>query len=322
MTIAHWDEVRARDVDTAGLRCRWTNLGNATGSVTVGVRRLELEAGWRPTPPHRHGAEEEIFYVLRGSGLSWQDGATYEIRAGDCLVHRAGAEAHTLRAGEDGLVALAFGERLQTELCILPRTDSGWLGTSWVTAGDGGNPWERDHAVGSLDFPAPSERPATIVNVADIEAVRWGRGTIAAQRRDLGRTAGSIRTGLKHCTVPAGKQATPIHCHSAEEELFLILEGSGELHLYRDPDPIWSVGVDERHPLRAGTVVARPAGTGVAHALHAGPDGLTFLAYGTRVAHDSCYYPQSRKVFLRGLQVAFTVDPVPYWHGEGEAPLA
>ena len=40
----------------------------------------------------------------------------------------------------------------------------------------------------------------------------------------------------------------------------------------------------DEHPLRAGDVVSRPAGTGIAHALRAGAEGLTYLAYGTRDA--------------------------------------
>jgi hypothetical protein len=34
--------------------------------------------------------------------------------------------------------------------------------------------------------------------------------------------------------------------------------------------------------LRAGSVVARPPGTGVAHAFRAGEPGMTLLMYGTR----------------------------------------
>ena len=57
-------------------------------------------------------------------------------------------------------------------------------------------------------------------------------------------------------------------------------------------------------PLRAGDVVARPAGTGVAHALRAGAEGLTYLAFGTREPGDMCFYPQSGRVSLRGLGIA------------------
>src|SRR2546423_14073965 len=101
--IAHWDEVEKRRVEAGHLRGTWTNLGRAAGSVAVGVQRIELGPGEISTPVHVHGAEEEIFYVLGGSGLSWQDDETYEIGAGDCLVHRVLEEEHTLRGGPDGL---------------------------------------------------------------------------------------------------------------------------------------------------------------------------------------------------------------------------
>jgi len=60
----------------------------------------------------------------------------------------------------------------------------------------------------------------------------------------------------------------------------------------------------DEHPLRAGDVVSRPAGTGIAHALRAGAEGLTYLAYGTRDLGDMCFYPHSGRVSLRGLGIA------------------
>jgi uncharacterized cupin superfamily protein len=68
--------------------------------------------------------------------------------------------------------------------------------------------------------------------------------------------------------------------------------------------------------VRAGHVVARPAGTGVAHAFRAGPRGLTHLAYGQRASGDVCYYPRSNKVFFRGLGVIGRLDALDYWDGE------
>ena len=53
-----------------------------------------------------------------------------------------------------------------------------------------------------------------------------------------------------------------------------------------------------------GDVIARPAGSGIAHALRPGPEGLTYLAYGTREPNDMCFYPQSGRVALRGLGIA------------------
>ena len=81
----------------------------------------------------------------------------------------------------------------------------------------------------------------------------------------------------------------------------MVLEGGGTLEL-------WDRGAQEpeQHPLRAGDVISRPAGTGVAHALIPGDDGLTYLAYGTREAGDMCFYPQSGRVSLRGLGIALS----------------
>ena len=62
------------------------------------MRRIELPSGGLVDPAHEHGAEEEIFYVLAGQGLSWQDGLTFEIGAGDCIVHKAGGGVHTVHA--------------------------------------------------------------------------------------------------------------------------------------------------------------------------------------------------------------------------------
>ena len=48
----------------------------------------------------------------------------------------------------------------------------------------------------------------------------------------------------------------------------------------------------------------------------AGPDGLTFLAYGTREPNDICYYPRSGKVFLGGVGVIGRIEQLDYWDGE------
>ena len=96
-----------------------------------------------------------------------------------------------------------------------------------------------------------------------------------------------------------------MHCHAAEEELFVVLDGDGTLMLDRD-----------EHPVRPGSVVARPPGTGVSHAFRAGDHGLTLLAFGTRESNDIVYYPRSGKVSLRGVKARFQVERVDYWHGE------
>jgi len=60
----------------------------------------------------------------------------------------------------------------------------------------------------------------------------------------------------------------------------------------------------------------RPPATGVAHVLRAGPEGLTYLAYGTRDPGDICYYPRSGKINWRGIGLIGRVESLEYRDGE------
>ena len=60
--------------------------------------------------------------------------------------------------------------------------------------------------------------------------------------------------------------------------------------------------------MRAGSVVARPPGTGVAHAFRAGDGRLTLLAYGTREPNDIVFFPRSGKVAAARAQGALLRD--------------
>jgi uncharacterized cupin superfamily protein len=317
VVIAHWDEVPRELFEEGPLGGHWTDLGTAAGSVTVGVNRVAILPGKRSTPVHSEGEEEEIFYVLGGGGFSWQEGETYEVGAGDCLVHRAGEQTHTLVAGEDGLEVLAFGMRAYAEMGYLPRAGVMRHGRATIDLSpDDRHPWEREAAAGELELPPPSPRPDRIVNVADVEAEERRGATVAYDRRNLARAAGSERTGIKHVTVLPGMLNVPPHCHSAEEELFVVLEGTGTLELTPSPD-IASDGVEpSEHEVRVGSVVARPAGTGIAHTFRAGPEGLTLLAYGTRDPNDVCYYPRSRKIFWAGVGLIGRIEHIDYWVDE------
>ena len=71
--VVHWDDIEPFRADEGAFQSTWTDLGRAAGSVTVGVKRVRVEPGARSTPLHMEGSEEETFFVLDGSGLSWQD---------------------------------------------------------------------------------------------------------------------------------------------------------------------------------------------------------------------------------------------------------
>jgi uncharacterized cupin superfamily protein len=307
--ITHFDDAPARDRNLGHLRSRWTLLGEAAGTRDVGLRRIQIPAGGWSTPAHEHAAEEEIFFVLSGRGLSWQAERTTEVGEGDCIVYLAMRGAHTLHALED-LDVLAFGPRLEAESLRFPRLGRSLVGSGFLESAPGwadGAPAQflAESELGPPDLPEPGERPSTIVNLADIDTFRWDRARIASTRRDFGDIAGSRKTGFGHVDVDPGMQATPLHCHSMEEELFVVLSGEGTLLLD-----------DEKTPVRPGTVIARPPATGQSHALCAGDSGLSYLVYGTRVPGDMCYYPTSNKISFRGLGVIGRLEPLDYWDGE------
>ncbi len=251
-----------------------------------------------------HADEEELFFVLAGDGLSWQDGATHPIRAGDGLVHLANGPAHTWVAGPDGIDVLAFAEGSRTHMTFLPRANAWWMGPRWMPS-DGPDPFTLEGALGPLELPAaPSPRPASIRNLDELPLEALVHGRYAWHMHDLGRGTGSVTSGLRHDRLEEGQWTAPNHWHSAEEELFVILDGVGEVELGHD-----------RYPLRAGSIVARPPASGVEHALVAGPGGMTYLVYGTRRPHDVCHYPRTSKLGFKGGRRVRVVE-VGYWDGE------
>ena len=307
--IAHWDEARSGRAEAGHIAGVWTDLGQAAGTRTVGVKRIQVDPGKWSTPFHRQTAEEEIFFVLAGSGVCLLEGSAFEVGPGDCIVHRA-REAHALRAGDDGLDVLAFGTRGGTEVGHLPRAGVGWIGGTWTDVGAGDHPWEREAAVGEPDLPEVGARPASVVNVDDVE------GTFHGQWRLLARGAGAEQSGLNWALLHEGEEGAPPHLHSADEEIFVVLAGEGVFELWPTPQRARDGAEREDLPIRTGHVISRPASSGIAHGIRAGAPGLTYLVYGTRNANDVCYYPRSNKIYFRGLGLIARLEDLDYHDGE------
>jgi uncharacterized cupin superfamily protein len=312
MGVAHWDDIEAVRRQNGELDATWQRLGDPAGARDVGVNRVRIAPGKLPTPPHSHGASEEIFYVLGGSGLAWQDEAVHEIGPGDCIIHRADNHEHTLVAGADGLDYLVFGTRHPTEIGWLPRSRAIRIGWPWVE-GRTDDPWDVEATQPPLAYADPEPRPANIVGIDEVELEHWGDKAVTAP---LATKERSNLAGFHWERLNAGKRGAVPHCHSEEEEIFVILDGTATLEL--EPAPLHAErgAVAEQVELRAGHIVARPAGTGIAHSFLAGPDGVTMLIYGTRKPNDMCWYPRSSKISWRGLGVMGRIEALEYSDGE------
>jgi uncharacterized cupin superfamily protein len=306
MGVAHWDEVESHRRAKGEMDATWQRLGDAAGSRRVGVSRVRVEPGGLPTPPHSHGASEELYFVLAGSGLAWQDDTVHEVRPLDCVIHRANEMEHTFVAGPEGLEYLVFGTRHPTEIGWLPRSRAVRFGWPWVEGRDD-DPWDVEAGAEPLAYGDPATRPQNIRNVDEVELETHRHQTFAYLTPD----ETTELAGLGWEKLPANHRGSVPHCHSAEEEIFVILEGTATLELWSKDG-----AVAEETPLRPGHVVARPPGTRVSHSFRAGPDGVTMLVYGTRDPSDMCWYPRSRKVAWRGLGVIGRVDALEYFDGE------
>ena len=309
--VAHWDDAAQYRRESGHIGGDWYDLGTAAASVAVGVKRIRVDPGKWSTPLHVEGSDEEIFFVLGGSGLSvhrtGDEERAHAVRANDCIVYPAVTVGHTVQAGEEGIDVLAFGMRTYLDGgAWLPRAGIGWFGPKWfVLGGEDDHPFTREAAIGPPRVHEVSERPRSILNVDEVEPDVEERPGYEGAWRELGRLGGSWRTWLNHVVLEPGSLGSPPHCHSAEEELFVVLDGEGVVELG-----------DETYPLRVGSLVSRPAGTGVAHAFRAGAAGLTYLAYSTHEPNDIAYFPRSNKVYLRGIKTIARVEKLDYWDGE------
>ena len=299
--ITHWDEVDANRRERGHIAGSWQAL-TGYNSITVGVQRIAVDAGRWATPLHLEGSEEEIFYVLSGTGFSYQaegdEERAFPVGRGDCLVHRALEHAHTIGAGDEELVVLAFGQRHYAANTLLPRAGVSWLGPTWVLQGaPEDHPWAREAAVGAPTWTELSERPACVANLDDVPTAEHQGTTVGYVSRDLGRAVGSERTG---------SATTSFRRHADEPAARALGRGGnlrrsrGKRHLAALPEPSRGRPGARGVPIRAGSAIARPAGTRRAHGIKAGADGLTLLAYGTRDPNDICHYPRSGKISFRG----------------------
>src|SRR4051812_43811318 len=121
MGVAHWDNVEWHRRAKGAMAASWQRLGDAAGASGVGVNRVRVDPGMLPTPPHSHGASEELYYVVAGSGLAWQDEQVHEVRPRDCVIHRADEHEHTFIAGAGGPPHPPFSANFPPPPRRLPR---------------------------------------------------------------------------------------------------------------------------------------------------------------------------------------------------------
>ena len=168
-----------------------------------------------------------------------------------------------------------------------------------------------------------------LINIADVElqprSAAYAAAGEAATKYDarMGMIApriGAKLLGYNITAVPPGMRAFPHHNHLVNEEMFFVLEGSGELRIG-----------EGTHPVRAGDIIAcPPGGPETAHQLvNTGDVELRYLAVSTQLSPEVCQYPDSDKFAVsvsnatgtagqpwRFRHVGHVSDARDYWEGE------
>lgn len=92
---------------------------------SLGVNLSRVPPGRSVCPFHDHALEDEVFYILSGTGVLRYGDQIYPLRPGDCVSCPAGAKiAHQIaNTGDVDLSYLAIGPFDQNEVCTYPDSD-------------------------------------------------------------------------------------------------------------------------------------------------------------------------------------------------------
>ena len=144
-----------------------------------------------------------------------------------------------------------------------------------------------------------------LVNLADLAwRTRSRSERITVDLKDPARHLGSAVCGLVIERVAPGKQASPLHRHRLQEEIFLILAGTGLLR---------HGGQDI--PVRPADVILYTPGDPAAHTfINDGCEPLEYVATGSRVPYEVCEYPEDGTVYVEALDKTLRNEAVQSLH--------
>ena len=161
-------------------------------------------------------------------------------------------------------------------------------------------------------------RAALIRNFNGVEMHRETRAplydTVCAR---LGTGTAATKLGIGIDILAPGMRGCPYHLHHAQEEAFIVLEGTGHLRV-----------AGEMLALVAGDVIFIPPGPDYPHQIVNTSDApLKYLSISTRETPEVCEYPDSGKYGVRATgsrdgapyvldHLHRAADELDYWDGE------
>ena len=123
-------------------------------------------------------------------------------------------------------------------------------------------------------------------------------------KRDIGAWGGGHPFDLQLRRVPPGASVCPLHAHSLQWELFVVLSGTATVRME-----------GESQAVTVGDAFVQAPGT--AHQItNTGTEDFLFYVIADNCPADSTYYPDSKKWMLKPQRKIFRMTEADYFDGE------
>jgi uncharacterized cupin superfamily protein len=177
-----------------------------------------------------------------------------------------------------------------------------------LLVGDGTPIFERGYEAINECLDAHLGARVNLVNLDELPfRFSQGPGNYGVDDAEIGFRIGAERLGYRATRIEPGAAFCPTHWHTAEEELFIVWEGSPTVE-----------GAHGSTQLRPGDLIAFPTRESGAHKLvNHGDAPATVILIANADSLDVCFYPDSKKLLVDATDTMVRAEPtLDYYDGE------
>jgi uncharacterized cupin superfamily protein len=177
-----------------------------------------------------------------------------------------------------------------------------------LLVGDGAPVFERAYEAITACLEARVGANVNAVNLDELSfRTESGPANYAAEFAEIGFRLGAEKLGYRATRLNPGGAFCPMHWHTAEEELFMVWDGTPTLET-----PNGST------QLRRGDLIAFPTRTFGSHKLVNRSDSpATIILISNTSPYDVCFYPDSKKLLVEATETLVRSEPIlDYYDGE------
>ena len=183
------------------------------------------------------------------------------------------------------------------------------LNLNALLVGDGAPVFRDASAVLGAAIDARTDATVNRINLDELHfrVDRTSPGPFGGSDAEVGLLLGAEKLGYRVVRLGKGEHFAPLHWHTAEEELFIVWDGTPMLRTPRGACA-----------LRRGDFIAFPTNAQGAHRVwNESDEPCTIIMIANTDKFDVCIYPDSRKLLVESLDVIVRSEPeLAYFDGE------